>query len=219
MIISDRVIVSNVLGTSRRLVVLSVLTSSVAYAFNHYLIQPAGLQLPSSIPAILGTALAFFIGFNNNQAYARWWEARKIWGGLVNDSRSWARQVIFLIHPSKAREKDGIEVTKRKMVFRHIAFVYALKEKLRGFQPKEYQKYVAQDEVEHIETISNKHNALLDIQEKELSVLYEAGAMDGFQFKALNELLVRFCDGMGRSERIKGTVFPKFYHRYAYIFI
>jgi putative membrane protein len=53
------------------------------------------ISIPVAVSAVLGTAIAFFIGFNNNQAYDRWWEARIIWGGLVNDSRSWARSLLY----------------------------------------------------------------------------------------------------------------------------
>ncbi len=52
------------------------------------------LKIPPALPTLMGTAIAFFIGFNNNQAYDRWWEARIIWGELVNNSREWARNLM-----------------------------------------------------------------------------------------------------------------------------
>ena len=74
-------------------VLLVVSIASVTYItfLNEY------LQLSGVIITVLGTAISFFIGFINSQAYGRWWESRKIWGELVNDSRSFCRMVISFI--------------------------------------------------------------------------------------------------------------------------
>ena len=52
------------------------------------------VSLPFSVAAILGSALAIFLAFRNNNAYGRWWEARTVWGNIVNNSRIFARQLI-----------------------------------------------------------------------------------------------------------------------------
>ena len=52
------------------------------------------LELPALPVSLLGSALGIFLGFRTNSAYGRWWEARILWGGLINHSRSWARQVV-----------------------------------------------------------------------------------------------------------------------------
>jgi putative membrane protein len=49
-------------------------------------------HLPASIVAILGTVIGLLLGFRTNSGYARWWEARILWGAIVNDSRTWVRQ-------------------------------------------------------------------------------------------------------------------------------
>jgi putative membrane protein len=167
-------------------------------------------HIPTTLPALMGTALAFFIGFNNNQAYDRWWESRIIWGGLVNDSRSWARSLV-------AYCKDP--VLKRKMILRHIAFIYALKSALRK-QPEQISaKYLPADEASEIEPFRNKANAILDRQAIDLEKLQQDGNIDQFRFQALNVLLQNFCDGMGRSERINNTVFPVTYIYFTKLFI
>ncbi|MCO4292489.1 hypothetical protein NF867_06425 [Solitalea sp. MAHUQ-68] len=168
-------------------------------------------QIPFHLPALLGTALAFFVAFNNNQAYDRWWEARIIWGGLVNDSRSWTRA---LLHYTNDR------ACARKMIFRHIGFLYALKASLRKVEDFSYRKYLSQEEIEIVDRFSNTPNAIMDLQAKDLQYLAtEEPRIDGFRFLALNNLLTNFCDGMGKSERIKNTVFPTTYVYFTRLFI
>src|SRR5262249_34339294 len=79
--------------------------------------------VPAFLPTVLGTATAFFIGFINNESYGRWWEARMVWGELVNDSRSWARSLVTYCSADRA--------PARELVRRHIAFVWALNAALR----------------------------------------------------------------------------------------
>ncbi|WP_256437893.1 bestrophin family protein [Aquimarina sp. U1-2] len=57
------------------------------------------MQLPLISIILMGTALSVLLGFRMNAAYERWWEARKVWGSIINDSRSFARQVIGYFSP------------------------------------------------------------------------------------------------------------------------
>jgi putative membrane protein len=174
--------------------------------------------VPAIIPSILGTALSFFIGFNNNQAYGRWWEARKIWGALVNDSRTWARQVLFYTQPTDGVPDNELNPTRSKLIKRHIAFLYALKSKLRYSNDQTHLNFINDTDKEYLSNKSNKANAILDLQTKDLGSLYKDGILDGFRFIELNQMVVNFCDGMGKSERIMNTVFPTSYNFYTRIF-
>jgi putative membrane protein len=184
-----------------------------AYFIREYLIA-YHFSIPTIIPTVLGTAIAFFIGFNNNQAYDRWWEARKVWGGLVNDSRSFARSLLSYVPQS-----DENNVLVQQMVRRHIAFLYALKAKLRGTVDLIYVKYLDEEERKQVEKQANIHNAILHKQSEDLEQLYSSGKIDGFKFMQINELLVKFSDQMGMSERIKNTVFPTTYSYLTKVFI
>jgi len=83
MIITKNIRITRIIiGTWKTLFFL-VIGCVLAYLLNEYILK-SYFEFPSIIPAILGPALAFFIGFNNNQAYDRWWEARKIWGAILN---------------------------------------------------------------------------------------------------------------------------------------
>ena len=137
-------------------------------------------EISAIIPTVLGTAIAFFIGFNNNQAYDRWWEARKIWGALVNDSRSFARNLINFV------EED--EQTVKTIICRHIAFIYALKANLRGTIDEIYIKYLSEEDRKEVAKHSNMHNAILNIQARDLQKLSKTGKIDGFKYLQINEM-------------------------------
>ncbi len=218
MIISEKIYVSRILNGTWKNSIYVVVICVVTYAINQYVFK-GSFDLPGIVPTILGTSLAFFIGFNNNQAYDRWWEGRKIWGALVNDSRTWARQIIAYSTPTQEANSVEVNTLQKKVIYRHIAFLYALKENLRGSAEKGYQKYLSDSEIDLIECKSNKHSALLDLQSKDLQYLYDKGMIDGFKFIEMNKTVVRFCDEMGKAERIKNTVFPTTYSYYTNLFI
>lgn len=188
----------------------------IVYYADTYIIERFFI-LPPIIPTVLGPAIAFFVGFNNNQAYDRWWEARKIWGALVNDSRSWARNVLCYVIPKE--DDTQTELMKQQMVKRHIAFIYALKTALRPQNDITYRKYLSDEELGLIESHSNMHNAILLLQSRDVETLSQMGYVDGYRFLELNKMLVNFTDSMGMAERIKNTVFPTIYIFFTRVFI
>jgi putative membrane protein len=206
-----------IIGTWKNLLIL-ILICILAYFFNIYFLKKY-FEFPSIIPFILGPALAFFIGFNNNQAYDRWWEARKIWGALVNDSRSWARQMVYNSSAGQPENENDLNNLKRRMVFRHIAFLYTLKDVLRGEKNNYHNKFLTPKEAKSIQLDSNIPNALLNIQSKDLEYMYRMDYVDGYKFIEFNKMIINFCDEMGMSERIKNTVFPSTYIFYTRLFI
>ncbi|MCB0635518.1 MAG: hypothetical protein KDC54_02815, partial [Lewinella sp.] len=81
------------------------------------------LNMPWLPVSVIGTAVAFYVGFKNNQAYDRMWEARKIWGGIINDSRSWGMMVDGFLTNLFAEQKVSEEellVIKQRLIYRHI---------------------------------------------------------------------------------------------------
>ncbi|RYX82426.1 hypothetical protein EON83_19640 [bacterium] len=215
MIITENVRLSRVLRITWKTDLLVLNSCFASYLLNEYIISKY-FALPAMIPTVMGTALAFFIGFNNNQAYSRWWEARQIWGSLVNNSRSWARGIIAYSETGDA--KDTYK-QRKAMVYRHIAFLYALKGALRKQHLDDYKKYLPEDEIAEVERQTNKHNAILQLQSRNLEAVYKEGGIDGFKFLHLNDMLVTFTDDMGKSERIKNTVFPPTYLYFTRLFI
>lgn len=197
--------------------VIMILSSTAAYLVHAFLIRHK-FEIPAIVPTVLGTAIAFFIGFNNNQAYDRWWEARKIWGMLVNDSRSWARSIINYVYLGDIKEHERLAIQSR-MITRHIGFLYALKGALREADDYMYKNYLNEEELKEVALHSNVHNAILQIQARDLDILHRKGYIDGFRLMQLDALLVKFTDEMGMSERIKNTVFPTTYNYFTKIFI
>lgn len=213
MLLKKNIRISRIIIDTWYVDLIMIASCTAAYFTRAYLIAHH-FSIPTIIPSLLGTAIAFFIGFNNNQAYDRWWEARKVWGALVNDSRSFARGLLSYV--AKTEEND---VIVKRMIRRHISFLYALKANLRNSDDKAYAKYIQLAEKEQIETQGNLHNALLNNQSADLNTLYEAGAIDGFKFMDITSSLTKFSDEMGMSERIKNTVFPTTYSYLTKVFI
>ncbi|WP_104734592.1 bestrophin family protein [Hanstruepera ponticola] len=98
------------------------------------------LHVPWLPLGVLGTAVAFITGFKNNAAYDRLWEARKIWGGIVNSSRSWTVMVKDFItnnHSNLSKSSEELRLIKRELVHRHVAWLTALRYQLRKDKPWE----------------------------------------------------------------------------------
>lgn len=174
-------------------------------------------EMPLTIPAFIGTAISILLSFKLNQSYDRWWEARKVWGSIVNDSRSFVLQVQTLL-PAANNE------LKTKMAYRQIAWCYALGRSLRAQNPLELpDQLLTAEDLEKIEGHANKPLAILQLNTRELADLKSNGSIDTFTHLQLDNTLVRLCDAMGRAERIKSTVFPvtygKFLHFIIYLFI
>ncbi len=188
--------------------------SSVVYFFSKYLID---LNIPISIGTFLGTAIALLLSFKLSQSYDRWWEARKIWGSIVNDSRTF---VIQLKAFSKNKDKELIN----KMAYRQIAWCYALSQRLRNeSSTKNINVFISKQELSSLEHQNNTTLVLLDNQSQDLSTLHKENLINDFQQIQIDNTLVKLCSSMGKVERIKNTTFPKTYrltlHFFIYIFL
>ncbi|MFD1256683.1 bestrophin family protein [Mucilaginibacter terrae] len=208
MLIKPNFKLIRILKTTWKVDILMLLICGITFYIHEY-VTKTPIQLPVAIATLLGTAIAFFVGFSNNQAYDRWWEARTIWGGLVNDSRSWARNILHNI-PNLPQNQD-LAVTKKQMIRRHIGFVYALKESLRGKKEGYFKTFLRDAEQQEVTRQTNVPNAVIALNAIDLQQLSESECIDGFRFMQLNQLLTRFTDHMGKCERIKNTVFPTSY--------
>lgn len=169
------------------------------------------ISLPLNIPALLGTAVSLLLAFRTSQSYERWWEARTVWGAIVNDSRTFVRQVIQFL-PAEDHK------TVKEFAERQIIWTYALGESLRKlpFSDK-VQAYLDENQIKAV----NIPNALLDAHSKQLKEIGTSKLTD-FQQMQLNDMLTRLCDSMGKCERLKNTVFPRAYsilvHTLIYVF-
>ena len=196
------------------LYVLVVCISVIAITISLPDMLPA---LPLPIPAFIGTAISILLSFKLNQSYDRWWEARKIWGSIVNDSRSFVIQLFSFV------SKNNEEIIK-KLAYRQIAWCTSLWRSLRGLDPAEnLEDFLTEIEIKEIKEHSNKPLALLNLHGKDLNELRISGNLEIFSHVQLDNTLVRLCESQGKAERIKSTVFPftyrLFLHAIIYLFV
>lgn len=211
MILTEDIRLKRTLDSTWRLGLSVLLTSSLAWLAEELWFQ-AHFAFPALLPSVLGTALAFFIAFNSNQAYGRWWEGRMVWGGLVNESRTWARQCLHLIGP----EVSTAEVNR--LVRRQLGFVLALKAHLRGERDDAALLYLPEAERAVVAASGHHANTILNLQQREVGDLCEAGRLCVHRLQRLDDTLSKLCTEMGRAERIKNTVYPPTYFYYAKLF-
>lgn len=197
--------------------IVYVLLVSLAVHFITEKYQDLLPEMPLTIPAFLGTAISILLSFKLNQSYDRWWEARKVWGAIVNDSRS-------LIIQLQTLTSKGNDSMIKKIAFRQIAWCYSLGQSLRGLNATDnLDKYISPEDLEEIQQHNNKPLALLHLHGKDIKNLKENTQLDTFSQIQLDDTLVRLCDSQGKAERIKTTDFPVTYrlflHAIIYLFV
>ncbi len=196
---------------------------SVAVFFLYHNRHLEKVSLPFSIAAILGSALAIFLAFRNNNAYSRWWEARTLWGSIVNNSRIFARQIIANADNAAQTGKASAEqVTafKTEMIFRQIAFAHALRLQLRVQKDhSSYQHLLSKEEFELVCTKQNPANYLLLIQGKRIKEAMKAELLGAFDNISLEPTLAGFSNFQGGCERIKNTPLLRQYHYFTRLFL
>jgi len=193
------------------------------------------IPIPWLSVSLIGIAVAFYLGFKNNASYDRLWEARKIWGGIVNDSRTWAMMV-------KGYVRDDFKCTSRiltihrRLVLRHLAWLHALRFQLRKskqwehyqtgrkasknipkIEEREYDildiisKYLPEKEIDKLISKKKWSTHILDLQMQELTELRSKKDIDDFRHVELGNVLRRFYELQGKCERIKNFPFPRQY--------
>lgn len=170
------------------------------------------ISLPLNIPALLGTAVSLLLAFRTSQSYERWWEARTVWGAIVNDSRTFIRLV-------KQFYPEGEEKIVKEFAERQIIWTYALGESLRKLP---FSDKVDNYLNEHRIKAMNIPNALLDAHSEQIRETASSKGLTDFQQMQVNDMVTKLCDSMGKCERLKNTVFPRAYslllHTLIYVF-
>jgi putative membrane protein len=178
------------------------------------------IALPHIPLALFGSSIGLIVAFRNNSSYARWWEARTLWGGIVNNSRSWARQVMTSIAPQKEADAEEVRSMQCRMVYLQIAWVHALRQQLRGLPPLD-ELHGLLPESDLVELAGQKNVAFTlgmwqgDLARKAL----EKDWIDSLQWASLDNTLSDLTDLQGGSERIKNTPMPKQYDYFPQLFV
>lgn len=190
-----------------------VITYTVTFELIHHFYHAISINIPIAVPAIIGTIISLLLAFKSNQAYDRWWEARIVWGGIVNDSRTLIRQLIaFYKDPDFSVRANDF---KEKFARRQAAWCYSLAQSLRGKDPiKLIKTLLTDDELRFVKNHKHVPNAILMLHAKDLKRARDEGALTTYQQVEIDNTLTRLCDGMGKCERIKNTIFPTTYSMY-----
>lgn len=159
--------------------------------------------------SLFGSVLAIYLSFCNTSAYARWWEARTLWGTMVNCSRNFAREIKIMLPPQEA----GLH---RKIVLRHIAYVHALRLHLRRQAPwNELSPLLSSGEVKQLRQVANVPNAILN---RTADIIVRHAGFDSIKLAAISITLSALSNAQGGMERIKNTPIPHQYTVYPVLF-
>ena len=152
--------------------------------------------------SLLGFVISMLLVFRTNTAYDRWWEGRKLWGALVNNSRNLAIKLTSILPDT---EKD------QRSFFKKIipAYAYALKNHL-GHESTRVELFDNNDEYfkKHIQHDKHVPNQVAALMFRHVNDLYKQGKITGDQLIVLNGELQSFTDICGACERIKNTPIP-----------
>ncbi|MFK7949716.1 MAG: bestrophin family protein [Saprospiraceae bacterium] len=207
-----------------REVIFVFIVASGTYLMYYYF-ELKALGLKGAIPlGILGTAVSLFLSFRNNAAYDRWWEARKIWGGIVNTSRTFGIQVQTYINENTVKPEYLSEIKNlhTSLVYRHLAYINALRLNLREqhdkYQP-ELKELLSTEELNDILAKANKPTQINNNQAKHIRNILKDEMKDNFQVIEMMKTLEELYTLQGKCERIKNTPFPMYYDFLIRIFL
>tara|TARA_B110000902_G_scaffold43775_1_gene48265 strand:+ start:29200 stop:30315 length:1116 start_codon:yes stop_codon:yes gene_type:complete len=238
---------SVLMWTSREIIFFTVFSSIITTLYE--VLDLKWLQVPLAPVALIGTAVAFMVGFQNNAAYDRIWEARKIWGGIVNTSRSLIITLkdSFYMHRSEAtkEETEALKIVTN----RHIAWLTALRYAMRtkksweaSYAPtgkmkrkkqtftynipeynttleEELKPYLSEEEFTYVMSKDNKPNAIINLQSQDLRKLTDEKKLWDFSLLNLQQMLQELTALQGKAERIKNFPYPKQYGSIGYHFV
>lgn len=209
--------------------ILALVILAVIPTLCHQLLGWHWLGVPWVPIALIGTASAFLVGFKNTQTYNRLWEARQIYGAIVNSSRAWGIMVRDLVNI------PADDPAHRLLFYRHFAWLTALRYQLRESRTwenmnksynKEYatfytiperqttleeelSKYLPQEELTYILSKKNRATHLIGLQSQQLKALKAQGAIEPLQYVEMENMLINLYEQQGKCERIKNFPYPR----------
>ncbi len=188
--------------------------------------------------SLVGIATAFYLGFKNNSSYERLWEARKIWGGIVNTSRTFTVSIRDLVNNEESKQaisEEELHHIHKRIVHRHVAWLRAMALELREDRAWEHKTetdekfrkvlgiktrdikfesiegYLSGEEYQYLMKKGNKSSHILSLQSKDLAVLKAAGYINSYEHMTLQGMIEEMYTLQGKSERIKNFPFPRQY--------
>ena len=202
---------------------LFVLFWSIAIWCTFYFTKVESLAINFTPIGVLGSALAIFVAFRNNSAYGRWWEARKLWGGIVNSSRVLSRLIITFTDSHSHQDnynKERSESFKKELVYNCIAWVHTLRLHLRKQESwQEVKPFLSNEEFKEFLKFKNKPNYVHLIMGKKIYESMANGTLGGFDSFQMEGQLLALTNYQGGCERIKNTPLPRQYDFFTRVFV
>ncbi len=236
MLISKKITLAQIWFFGKKNIIITTLMSSVVVLLYQYF-DIKFIAIPFLPVSMIGTAVAFYVGFKNNQAYDRLWEARRLWGGFTNTSRTLAASFISLIK-DKEMQKD--------FLMRHIVYLNIVRLQLRKTIPwatnnedyhrkaisaadeiKEFDHAIVElfarfnksDIYEKVKHKGNIANYALKYQFEVVTKLKKDKLIDDYEHSDLTKLLGELYNLQGGCERIKTTPLFRQYSLFSRIFV
>lgn len=195
----------------KELIYIGLLSSLITFLEIHFFPKAEGLKNLIAVYSLLGFVISLLLVFRTNTAYDRWWDGRKTWGGIVNDSRNLASKLNAIL---------GENQTEKKWFATMISnFSYASKEHLRG--SLKWDELEFQSDQDRIAVQSATHIPLWVINRirERISELYKTGMIKPEDLYVLDKNLNGLIDAIGACERIKNTPIPYSYSLFIKKFI
>lgn len=215
MIVSKYPYWPRILKQTGKLLTVLFFLSVISYLVNHHQHSLRYITIPEVAVSILGAALGILLAFRTNAAYARWWEARTLWGAMVNQSRSLARQAT-----SFSRADENADTFAHRLVYHQIAFVHATRCALRREEPwTELQPFLDSEILPALKQQRNVPAALLQHMGQQLTDAVERRILNDWQMQRIDSTLTELANVLGACERIKNTPLPRQYDYYPELLI
>ncbi|WP_322042896.1 bestrophin family protein [Paraburkholderia sp. J67] len=201
-----------------RLAIVLCLSIVAVAAHDHILRVTVNM---STVPfSLIGIALAVFLGFRNNASYDRYWEGRKLWGQMLNETRSLARQSLALV---QGPQSDSTNAQARPFVELLCALPHALRHQLRNTDPRaDLEARLPREVFERVMASRYRPMTIVLCASEWLRGEVRAGRVDGYAVLAFERNLNGLSDVIGGCERIVSTPLPFAYtvmiHRTVYFF-
>jgi putative membrane protein len=159
---------------------------------------------------LIGLALGIFLGFRNNASFDRFWEGRKLWGQIVNSTRTTTRLILAMVGPAEVT--DEVRERHRDLVYHVIAWVHALRHGLRRQDKlEELASLLPKAEYEALRLETNRPNAIISHVSLMLRQDVERGWLDKLHHITIENELTALINAQGGCERIKSTPIPYVY--------
>ncbi|WP_256001867.1 bestrophin family protein [Pedobacter deserti] len=212
MLLKKNIPIQYILGKVKKEVIgVTIYVALITFFYENF--HMTRISIPIAVPTILGTVISLLLAFKSNQAYDRWWEARTIWGGIVNDSRTLVRQLLTFV--DGVGDQQDEKAFCERLAKRQVAWCCALSRHLRGQDSLPgLERLVSNDDIQSLKRYTNVPVGLLELQGSDIRHALKLGWINSYQQVQIDKTLTAFSNQMGGCERIKNTVFPVTYSMY-----